>query len=195
MKQPYHTAIGSHKTEVVGAKPVTRWTGPQGVAFVHDASGHFPDEYRACDVLYAEPAWRPGYDFFAKRAGIVPKLAWIDWMSALNANILELGKPAVVMCGKSALKVMQTSKVQPAKLRGTNAFAAIYGDVGPLPLVDTDIIAKLASRFSMVGDFACGYGRTGRAFVEQGGQFVMSDISAECIGFIATAAPTWSPAE
>lgn len=192
MTEPYHTARGGTKHSIQGATPVERWAGLPGVAFVHDAADPFPADYLQADVLYAEPAWRPGYDFFHERAGIKPKLHWNAWMATLDANIRALGKPAVMACGKQAWKHINPDRLQEMDLRTGEGWMAIYGDVGEIEAFrDEAIIAELAGRFDCVGDFACGYGRTGRIFRRHGKRFVMSDISAECIGFIAGEADRW----
>lgn len=193
MTHPYHTARGETKNTIAGAAPTQYWTGPEGAAFVHDAAEPFPVEFQKADILYAEPAWRPGYDFFHQRAGVTPKLSWGAWMGALDANIRALGKPAIMACGKAAFRHINADRLQEMDLRKGEGWLAIYGDVGTIAsFKDINIIKELAQRFATVGDFTCGYGRTGRAFVEAGGRFVMSDISAECIGYIAANAGSWA---
>lgn len=189
--EAYHTAIGSNRLKVEGAAPVARWRGCNSVALVHDAGDPFPKEFRTCDVLYAEPAWRPGYQAFHDLAGITPKLPWPDWVQAYERHALALRVPFALPCGKDSLRYLSPDSVQMLRLRGTDSRLALYGIKSVAAADDVGVIEELAQRFKRVGDFACGYGRTGKIFMKHGGTFVMSDISAECIGYIAMHAKAW----
>jgi hypothetical protein len=190
-EHPYHTAIGKHQNELAGAKPRDYWAAPHGVAFTQDAGDFWRVEFGECDVIYSEPAWRPGYDKFHARVGIEPARSWNEFMQAIEANVRRLGVPAAIATGSQGLAQLQPDASQPMTLRDGEGVLALYHGLRVTRKEDVDIVHELASLFQCVGDPACGYGRTGRIFNNHGKRFVMSDISAECIGYIAKNAMTW----
>lgn len=54
-----------------------------------------------------------------------------------------------------------------------------------------EVLALLARKYKKVGDWCCGYGYSGRVFLSQGREAVLSDYNAKCIGYIANNYQTW----
>lgn len=66
-KRPYHTALMGGT--MYDREPIERVEFPDGVAMRHNLWEPLPQEFDQCDVWYAEPPWRAGYDRFNERAG------------------------------------------------------------------------------------------------------------------------------
>ena len=58
------------------------------------------------------------------------------------------------------------------------------GDASKIP-------GELAARYSCIGDFCCGYGRTAKRFNEAGKRFVVSDYNPAWIGYMAKEWQGW----
>lgn len=189
--EQYHTGLlgGVFVTQAV--PPVERVEVNGSVALVHDVvtAGLLPSEYDACDVLYAEPPWEQGLKSFDEGAGVEPRT--FDELSAAMAAVVERATvPVVLLLGKKALtKLPPPQQTLAAKLNGAAVIAAIWNTE-----FDSAIdLAYLATRYNRVGDFMCGYGRSGRVFAEAGKRFTLSDYNATCIGYIAMNANGWHP--
>ena len=164
------------------------------MAFVWDANKGFPPVMLSmADVLYLEPPWKHGYNAFHEWAGVKPAVAWEAMMKRIGVGLAFISKPAIVVAGKTALKYLQPDTARPALLNGGRCYVAawrrpVFDDAA----IDTeDVIRSLAKSYNVVGDPACGYGRSGRLFVEAGKRYVMSDVSARCIGYIAAHEAGW----
>ncbi len=160
----------------------------------HDLADGIPAEFETCDVIYSEPPWPAGYSKFHDRVGVTPRYTYAEWLSRLNADLDRLGKPWVMLAGKPMHRYLTYDRLVTVKLytrrKHTGEFTlAVRGDVGDLGGAEGSdtpaVIRQLAARFNRVGDPCCGYGRTGKIFREFKKSFVMSDVSAECIGYIA----------
>jgi hypothetical protein len=138
------------------------------------------------------------YPKFLDRAGAKDTSTFSAYMGALAAFATR-SVPFVVVTGVSLLRYFPVPTMRldirfPRELhKGAECVVIAYNVVIPLSLQTTlDVIEWLASTYSCVGDPSCGYGNTGRVFVEHGKQCVMSDINAKCIGWIADHCAQWS---
>jgi hypothetical protein len=186
----------SFKRPPVWATPITYARINANVAMVHDATtGVLPDEYDACDFLYAEPPWRAGWEKFARRAGSEPK-SYGEFLDGISKIVETVTQPTVIIAGKAMRKHLpQPEQVLPVILNGGSGvlglvyrtrFDEITSDI------DThDLLALCAERYDRVGDFCCGYGTTAYEFARHGKRFVVSDVNAMCIGYIAERAEVW----
>lgn len=174
----YHTALKSP----VDVAPVQRIKVGDSVAFQHDIFRGLPLEYAVCDVLYADLPWADGFEIFEARAGKSGR-NYESFLKAIWAVIEGTSKPVVVTVGKKGAKHLPTPEnIYKTVLNGAPAVALAYR----LSLTNhestTAIVDELASRFSCMGNFCCGYGRTVKVFHDAGKRFVASDYNAKCIG-------------
>ena len=186
----YHTALAG---DYQRWPAVSRYECATGVAFQHDLADGLPAEFDQADVLYADLPWRQGWDKFAERAGASQRGGYNDAMRRIGALLRSFGKPAVMVTGKHALPFLKPDGAAPVRLNGAGAVACLWGVPSWQAAIDaSDLLHDLAGRFRCVGDPCCGYGRAGRVFAQRGGRFVLSDLNAECIGYIAAHAPRWA---
>jgi hypothetical protein len=188
----YHSALAPD----VDSPPLDGFQGSAGYAFTYDLTtpGPLPEVYDRCDVFYTDLPWRDGYAKFNERAGINDAPGYREFLAAVSRHVEALTAPVVLVTGKHAAPHLPPGRWEhPVKLNGGDAVA--YGWRLPYPPVATEttrnILAWLARDYGCVGDFCCGYGRAGRVFTEAGRQFVMSDINARCIGYIAEHETDW----
>lgn len=186
----YHTGLAGGVYVGGAAPPVDRYEIEGSVAFVHDiTTGPLPEEYEPCDVLYADPPWESGFAVFNERAGVVG-VSYPELIIAVANIILASPVPVVLMWGQKALaKLPEPDQVLPGVLNGGDVSTLVYG----ASFEGAAGLPELASQFNRVGDFMCGYGRSGRVFREAGKAFTMSDYNAGCIGYIAMNAAGWRP--
>lgn len=186
----YHSALDKTPREKYTA--TQRHIGKSGVAFQHDLILGFPIEMLEADVLYAEPPWREGFDTFAKLAGVSQKGNYLDLLEIINKGVNRAKKPACVITGKHAIKYYDPHHAVPVILNGFEAFACLWNMEPFTEKYNTiELTKKLASEYEVVGDFCCGYGRTGRIFTGLGKKYILSDFDAQCIGYIAQHEASW----
>lgn len=193
---PYHSALHPEQT----APAVDRFEHAGSVALVHDiTSNALPRDYDACDVLYTEMAWRPGYQRFIERAGASAS-TFVDYIAALVSVIQQSLMPVCMVTGPALVRYfpVPTQRLHllfpDALHKGGRCEALVYRTNVCADLrYTTDLVLYLADRFRVVGDPCCGYGNTGRAFATRGGRFVLSDFNPRCIGWVALHAPSWFP--
>lgn len=158
------------------------------IALRHDLmeSESLPDEFSTCDVFYTDLPWADGIQRFNDRAG-AGVADYAVFLQRVNC-IASRHKPCVLVTGKKSLKHLAgASDVFETSLRGAKAVAAVYGTLDckvDWSLGSKGILESLATRYLRIGDFCCGYGSAGRAFVGCGKTFVMSDYNEMCIGAI-----------
>lgn len=165
------------------------------VAFQWDISNGLSPKHSG-DLIYSEPAWRHGYNIFHKRAGIVPRVPFNDYMKSMGEIVEAAGKPAFIVAGKDGARLLPHQKIMEINITAHGKKGGAWGylfnlDI-PAGLVETvDILRYLATCHDRVIDFNCGYGCTGRVFKESGKQFAISDLDGACVGFIAAHAGNW----
>jgi len=162
------------------------------LAFAHNVEEGIPEFMDDVDVIYAELPWEDGYNLFYEAAGATPKQTYWEFLDKIQEQVREFGKPTLIPCGKKALKYLKPDSYTMVLLNRKEVCLALWNiedSWGRINVVD--ILHDLATRFNRVGDFACGYGRTGRIFAEHGKQWVLSDINPYCIGFIKDHALEW----
>lgn len=198
MSEPYHSALGrySYQAETPSYNPAEF---PHGEVHYYDVTSGLAKMgfIEKADVIYSDLPWRNGYHKFYKRSGLIPRLNYHDFLGYIGMQLLVLGKPAVIVSGDHAripLTFYDTSIA--TRLNGAKARAYLWKikpDVLEGCADSVEIIHRLADGYNCVGDFCCGYGRAGRIFAEHGCRFVLSDINADCIGYITENAGQWGP--
>ncbi len=155
-------------------------------------SGPLPPEYKACDVLYTDLPWRPGFEEFNRRAGVEGR-EYQEFLAAVSRIVNDFPGPVVLVTGKHARRDLPApDHVMKSRLNGAPCIALSYRldpakfCINPeFCFCDVEMfLTWLAERFECVGDFCCGYGRVGRIFQEYGRRWVMSDFNPTCIGYI-----------
>ena len=192
---PYHSAL----LPELATTPCKRVIFGESTAFVHDLTRGIPLDYDRCDVFYTEMPWRPGYAKFLERAGVSGTSSFLDYVKAL-CTITERQNPFIVILGASLLRYFPdpTTRLNirfPRDLhKGAECIAIAYNVDLPQGIRTTvDVTTWLAGAYSCVGDPSCGYGNTGRVFVENGKTCILSDINPKCIGWIAGQCADWIP--
>lgn len=197
---PYHSAVNVGPVEE-DAYPLDRWVSKDGKreAFAHDfADGlQIPSEFDRCEVLYVEPPFPHGWKVFHERAGIEPKMSYNEFFHGVTKALAESGKPAVMLCSTDPR--VQLKAVPPAYshrsallVDSRTCVMLWYNLVPPKEFkTNTELIQWLATQYECVGDFASGYGYTGRLFSQAGKGWVLSDLDPSCIGYIAQHAEEW----
>lgn len=195
---PYHSALHEPPS---GLPSQQSYIDGRVHAFQHDVLSdiELPPEFDQCDILYAEPPWQAGGHRFDERVGIHGRTNGQLW-SRIVQIVYVSGKPAVLVAGAAEGAWLRNIRgVQTVRTKLNSAPAVAYLIRDPLPGIDPllhadtsmTILRELAARYRVVGDFCCGYGRTGRVFVEAGGNAVLSDYNPQCIGYIAAHAGEW----
>lgn len=179
----YHTALAGG-TEL-SAEPCDRVEFSDGVALCHNLWHPLPVEFAACDVWYAEPPYRSGYDVFNGRAGCVDP-PWPVFQRRIGRLAEEAPVPVVLAIGRDAIRYHPGADGGlPVKHNGEPAWLVTYRALIGRPQTTDEAIHELMQRHECIGDFCAGYGRTGRIAREHGKRFVMSDHNPVCIGVIA----------
>lgn len=179
----YHTALKGGTLEQ--AQPAYRAEFPDGIALQHDLWEPLPLEFACCDVLYADPPWRTGYNEFNRRADSTDGRTWRQFEARLIELCMDSPVPIVLVAGKEARSRHEEAGAYSTRLNGNEAVAICYGIELNDTVDSTTILHELAERFACIGDPMCGYGRTGAIAREHGKRFVLSDHNAQCIGYVA----------
>lgn len=191
---PYHSALKGGKLQ--NAKPL-----PHGVVhFDHRGNSvqvwdvntqPVPDEFKECDLIYAEPMWPAGVKNFDARAGAATP-SYGDHAKAVAALLRGLRVPTVMTTSKAMLKHMpRPDMTMVIDLNGNPADVAFWNGAVGFGDDNRSLIRDLATRYNVVGDWCAGYGTTGRLFIEVGKQAHMADYNADCCGFIAEHMEFW----
>jgi len=170
------------------ADPVKRYVSNRGIALQADIVDGIPVEMRTADVIYADPPWRAGYEEFALRAGSRVRVDYNQFLKNMRDEVLALDVPTILTAGRVMARVLMPDCEAKITLNGDECIACIW-KMSPWDGVKDaeDVIRGLAeSGFDRIGDFCCGYGRSGRIFSEHEKGYVMSDINPHCIGYIAS---------
>ena len=196
----YFSATPMHKDATIAGEselpePAYAYMRPacKSWAFTHELEKGIPDLMaKECDVFYAELPWNLGFESFYEAAGVTPKWTYKEFLTCIRKEVLRIGKPTILVCGNVALRVLKPEATATVILNRKEVRLALWGIEDTWGRVNTiDVIHDLAKRFNTVGDFACGYGRTGKIFTEHGKKWFMSDFNPHCIGFIKENAEKW----
>jgi len=195
----YHSAV-KHVSRLQDSPPVTRATVGGSVALVSNLLDGLAPEFLTCDLLYLEPPWPAGFREFNRRAGITDEArshgALVSLIGSLASTlpfpvvVSEMGIPSRRRLESFSPDSMIESSLPPHSMRPIR----FYGWRIELPqAVDSrDLVRSFAGTYHRIGDPCCGYGRTALDFLGAGGgEVVMSDINADCIGYIAQNLEGW----
>lgn len=192
---PFHTFLRPE----IEAPDVERAEHSGGsVAFVWDVEkdGLAP-EHLECDVLYAEPPFRRGYEVFHERAGKQGGDGFATLCRRIDTALHYSRIPACILTGPDAARLyhpdFNLGTVGHPDEFGITWDVLVYNWPRTLPVASESRHALLAQMTSMgkVGDFCAGYGNTGRDVIGHGGVCVLSDLVPRCIGYISQAWEEW----
>jgi len=187
----YHTALVHGELE--DAAPCHSLKTARGSrGFTHDLQKRLPGSYQACDVVYADLPWRHGLAEFDRRAG--SHTDWRRLMQGVDIALADLKCPVLLTGGRNHAKLLPRPQQElQTVLHKGGVRLFVYNAVLDLQdgLTVMQVLGWLAERFSVAGDFCCGYGNTARVFAQAGKRFVVSDHNARCIGYIAEQAEAW----
>ena len=172
--------------------PCDLFESESGIAFVHNLESGIDDRLSKADVLYSDLPWEQGFNLFYESAQVEQGVTYLEFLAGIRDEIIRLDKPTLLPIGNKALKIMQPDTAGTVILNRKEVRLALWGIDDTWERINViDILHDLAETYDTIGDFACGYGRSGRIFVEHGKRFVMSDFNPHCIGFVKQALPKW----
>jgi hypothetical protein len=177
----YHSAL----TQPLDAtREIDSYTCERGQVFAWDITHGPAAVFWDADAIYAEPAWRDGYNKFLERAGKTGSSGFPDYLAAIRDTVIALGKPAFIVAGKHMLSRLAPELTIPVTLHGYGAYAAIWRAEAPDGITDTDsLLAYVCERYETILDFSCGYGNVARA----ARRCILSDINRHCVYVTAKA--------
>jgi len=182
----YFTALKKGSIEV-DVKAVTEYENEKVKAFVHDIHDGYDSRFDEADVIYCEPAWRPGYVKFMEMAGKDPqKYGYNKYLKAIHDFAKQFGKPFYCIGSVAMMKILQPDDSQPIVItpHGSNdAIGVFNGTLFDCPNTDS-FITELCKKYTVIGDIFCGAGYTFSHALPHN-RFILSDVNPECIGFIA----------
>lgn len=181
----YHSALKTEKYQLKKMKS-TIYNGNE--AFSLDLVNEIERalELNDYDIIYSEPAWKFGYDEFLERAD-KENSNYNEYVNAM-IKIIENNKPIVLILGKHIINKFPKSQSKISlKLNGYKTFA--YGwniDITKYEPCNKnyDLIEKLSFDYKKVWDFSCGYGNTGKIFIDNNKNCMLTDINEKCIAYI-----------
>lgn len=196
--QPYATAIQrTGLPEADSSLPVSAFENQYGYGFAHDILLGLPAKMMEADVMYADLPYQKGYAVFYGRAGRIPTLPYSAFLEYVGAEVRKFGKPAYIVGPKISPKYLRPDGSSLCTLSGLGATLSYWKERPSWEdgANTADIITALASKYFTVADPLCGYGKTARGFVEAGKRFIVSDLNAEYIGWIAANSERWVTTE
>lgn len=184
----YHTAVGDFVN--LGLKGLDRYEFNGNIAVTHDITEGGLPEFEKADCIYTEPCWRPGYEKFAKIAGVKPKVSYNDYLK-MNALVARnLGKPAFILSGKAMLKALDADDVvdiyilQHKVWAYMNIFNSDRKEIEGCKS-NEDVIESLSKKYKTILDYNAGYGNICSHVANGGGYFICSDLCSTAIEYIA----------
>lgn len=190
----YHSGLAPEHA----AEPCERFEAAGIVALAHDIFNLLPAEFGVCDVFYMEPPWRVGFAEFNCRAK--KEHDYKAFLNRVGEVVGSLKVPVFMIAGDAAVGYYPATEFKVrVKVHGLGAQMLCYNSAPIVPAIggkrtiptNIECIEALALRFNCVGDLFCGYGLTGRIFVEAGKRCVLADFNPKCIGRISQISASW----
>lgn len=180
----YHSAYQKE----LASKPCQGFQSSRLTALVNDVFKGLPSEFETCDMLYAEPPTQGGMKVFDSRSGQAHR-RYRQFVLAIGAIIDASRLPCFMVIQPQWVKDLPSPRrIVPVSGQATNAVLLSWRteiNMSDSPSLNfLDVVRDLADRFDRVGDFVCGYGNTGRIFLEAGKSAVLADYNPKCIGYI-----------
>lgn len=175
----YHSALSTEKTDL---KELDYFTSGGSTVLCHDLNNiaNIPAIFYKCDAIYSEIAWRAGYNEFIKRADKSAQ-GYNYYLISMREIIKLFKKPAFIVGGRHALKLLKPDHYSQNKLHGVDAILMIWNHYNIHAKDNASIISYIAKKYETILDFSCGYGCNLHAFRH----FIASDINRRCVYYIA----------
>lgn len=186
----YHTALSKKGGNSYSFK-CDRCENGGNVAFQHDLTIGVHEDFLKADCIYSEPAWRAGYEKFVEKSGVQGASDYNTYLDNVYAVIRAVGKPAYIFMGKAMIKRLKPDFTFPIKHteHGFDAVIGVYNvDKDSLECQSKtthELIDAIAKKYQKILNFSCGFGNIIPYVLKNGKNFIVSDICADCIGYIA----------
>ena len=186
----YHSALG----EEVDIDPIERCVFQNGEAFRWDITNGMPPEFDKCGAVYSEPPWRSGFESFNKRAGVDNELrSYQNLIDSISSACVKFKKPCFILTSKADSKLYKkTSGSVPVKFEVHGFYESVCvcfnveaPNFGVESITTAQLIKWITKKYSVVGDFCCGYGTTGEKVIKEGGYAVLCDYNPKCVAVVA----------
>lgn len=188
--ETYHSAMGQE----ADIEPLERCEFNGGEAFRWDITNGFPPEFEKCGAVYSEPPWKKGFDSFNRRAGVNdPSRSYQSLIDSISEACLLSSKPCFILTSKADAKrykgVSGSVNVK-FEVHGNYESVCVCFNVEPPnfgqeSITTAQLLKWITKKYSVVGDFCCGYGTTGEKVVGYGGKVVLCDYNAKCVAVVA----------
>jgi len=186
----YHSAL---KEELFFPKKIISFYEKKGNStFILNTVKDFEKikEIKKIDLIYSEPAWEKGYKEFLNRSEDKSNSNYSEYLNSISNIILDKTIPIILIIGKHAIKKLPIfNSFLNIKLHGY--LTQVYGWNIDLSIyknkfkTNYDLIKLLSKDFNNVWDFSCGYGNTGKIFIENNKNCILTDINKKNITYIA----------
>jgi len=187
----YHSAVKGVGADVSDKEPLERYESDGSVVLQHDIHDGVNPIFREADALYAEPAWRHGYEKFMEKADHeTPNDGFERYMMRLNNTAEELEIPSLIIGGQNNLNWLKPDDIHEVHFEShdTECYAMLWNDVDP-PRYDvatvSDALNWMADSFDTLVDPCAGTGRVARAMADRNKRFICADVNPRCVRFIA----------
>lgn len=180
MREIYHSAL---KDDLKISRSLERYEHLGSIVVRHNIEHGYHPDFQQADVIYAEPAWRNGYEKFMRRADT--EGSFRSYLASISNLICTLEVPSYIVMGQHMKKQLTPDHIIPIKLHGYKCFLGIWNAEPIEAATNYDAVNTIASVHSCILDFCCGYGNTARAAIRHGKRFICSDINGHCIYYIA----------
>lgn len=189
IKHQYHSALTEEMSDL---RPLQHYANNGSLVFKHDVCDGWAFAFGKADAIYAEPAWRPGFEKFMARADQAEQASFDQYMDGILEIVERFNKPTFVVAGAHHRPFYRRFDPTyfPIVLHGASkCFLAVFNDVKTFrnkpPTTNEEALQKIAKSFNVIADFSCGYGQTAAVALENGKRFICSDVNAKCVGYVA----------
>lgn len=186
----YHTSLRNKKVlafECQEKRQKSVFRSSKGVVFQHDLEEGFHELFLQTDSVYSEIPWKKGYEIFSKKVG-KKIFSYRNFLEQIKDIIEKQKTPTFIISGKIGLKILEPEQIKSIYISeiGVLAYLGIWR-YHNLPdfKKSRDLINWVVNNYNNPLDFCCGYGNLARGCFENNKSFVCSDVSLDCISFIA----------
>jgi hypothetical protein len=180
LKEIYHSAL---KDDLEIDHELDYYESGGSISIKHNIEDGPHHVFSRADVIYAEPAWRDGYEKFMLRAGATGDFK--KYLVCISNVILALDIAAYIVMGRHMKRQLAPDLTMPIKLHGYKCLLGIWKADAIEAKTNYDAVNHIASEYSCMLDFCCGYGNTAVAAKNHNKRFVCSDVNRKCIYYIA----------
>lgn len=185
----YHSALKQGALVPGDVSPMARYERGGCVVVQSDLiKDRLAPEFSVCDVFYADPPWAAGFKVFDERAGVAFRRSYGIFVDRMAELIRNDGRPHYLVIGANLRnKLPEPAGSSAIKLNGNAAQLVWWHDTYEGPTDEaSNVIRHLATRYNVMGDWCCGYGRSLLTFLDGGGKGVVgADHNGKCVAVVA----------